>query len=148
MGDVAWEISHSVETNASSAFAWTYWTNVANWSDPPAEFELDGPFAAGSRGMTHFPGAESRQWRIREVHPMESFTLETQLDGATLSFEWRFEPVPGTRTRLTQHIVLNGEKAAAYVKQVRAGFAPNLAAGMSKIAAAMALAEFGGRSSG
>lgn len=44
MASVAWEITHSVETNASPDFAWHYWTNVANWDDPPAKFELDGPF--------------------------------------------------------------------------------------------------------
>jgi hypothetical protein len=141
MSDIAWEIGHSVEADVTAAFAWTYWTNVANWDDPPASFKLDGSFAAGSRGTTLMPGAEPRYWRVREVHPMESFTLEMPLDGATLSFEWRFEPLPGARTRLTQHIVLEGEKAAAYVDQIRAGFAPNLAAGMKKIAAVMAQAE-------
>jgi hypothetical protein len=141
VSNVAWETAHSAETDASPAFAWTYWTNVSNWDDPPAAFALDGPFAAGSRGTTCMPGGEPQHWQIREVHPMESFTLEMPLDGATLSFEWRFEPLPGARTRLTQQIVLEGEKAAAYVEQVRAGFAPNLAAGMKRIAAAMAQAE-------
>jgi len=40
MATLPWEITHSVETNASPAFAWHYWTNIANWDDPPAEFEL------------------------------------------------------------------------------------------------------------
>ena len=52
---VAWEITHSVETNASPAFAWNYWTEVTNWDDPPAKFELDGPFACGSCGTTRLP---------------------------------------------------------------------------------------------
>jgi len=55
MANVAWEITRSVETPASPAFAWKYWTTVSNWSDPPAEFELQGPFEAGSRGLTRFP---------------------------------------------------------------------------------------------
>ena len=64
MNDVAWEIAHSVDANASPAFAWTYMTNIANWDDPPAEFELDGPFAVGSRGTTRMPGQEPRHWRV------------------------------------------------------------------------------------
>ena len=51
-------MTHAVETNASPAFAWNYWTDVANWDDPPAEFELDGLFATGSRGATRLPGQE------------------------------------------------------------------------------------------
>ncbi len=58
MTNVAWEMAYSVETDASPAFAWNYWTNIANWADPPAEFELDGPFAVGSRGVTRLPGRE------------------------------------------------------------------------------------------
>jgi hypothetical protein len=50
MAIIPWEITHSVETNASPAFAWHFWANVANWDDPPAEFELEGPFATGSQG--------------------------------------------------------------------------------------------------
>jgi len=52
MTKVGWDITHSVETNPSPAFAWDFWTNVANWADPSATFELDGPFAGGSQGTT------------------------------------------------------------------------------------------------
>ncbi len=141
MSDIGWEIAHSVETDASPAFAWTYWTNVANWDDPPAEFELVGPFGAGSRGTTRMPGQEPWHWLIREVSPMKSFILETLLDRAAMSFEWRFEALADGRTRLTQHIVLLGENAAAYVAQVRGAFTSSLPAGMNKIAAAMGRAE-------
>jgi hypothetical protein len=61
MATFPWEMAHSVETNASPAFAWHYCTNIANWDDPPAEFELEGPFARGSRGSrgaTWLPGQE------------------------------------------------------------------------------------------
>jgi hypothetical protein len=58
MNTIAWEIPHAVETNASPAFAWNYWTDVANWVDPPAKFELEGPFADGSRGTTRLSGQE------------------------------------------------------------------------------------------
>jgi hypothetical protein len=44
----AWETEHAVETGASPDFAWRYWTDVANWDDPPARFEFDGPFAPGA----------------------------------------------------------------------------------------------------
>jgi len=141
MNDAAWEITHSVYANATPAVAWSYMTNVANWDDPPATFELDGRFAVGSRGTTRMPGQEPWHWRVREVSPMKSYTIEMALDGAAISFEWRFDGLADGGTQLTQQIVLNGENAGAYVAQVQLAFTPNLAAGMNKIAAAMEWAE-------
>jgi hypothetical protein len=108
MSGVAWEMAHSIESKTSLPFAWVYMTNVANWDDLPATFELLGPFTAGSRGITHMPGQEPRHWQIREVHPLQSYTLETELDRAAMSFEWRFERLAEGGTKLTQHIVLRG----------------------------------------
>ncbi len=141
MASVAWEITHSVETNASPAFAWHYWTNIANWDDPPAEFELDGPFATGSRGATRLPGQEPLYWFIRDVAPPCAATIEMSLDGAALLFEWRFVGLADGRTRLTQRIALKGEKADIYLSQVKAAFTANLPDGMNKLAAAMANAD-------
>jgi hypothetical protein len=145
---VAWEIMHSVDANASPAFAWAYMTSVANWDDPPATFKLGGPFIAGSRGTTWTPGQEARRWEIREVNPARSYTLEMALDRAAMSFEWRFDGIADGGTRLTQHIVLQGENAAAYVAQVQSAFTSSLGAGMKKIAAAMELAEASSRDVG
>jgi len=136
-----WEITHSVEANASPAFAWRYWTNIANWDDPPAKFDLDGPFAAGSRGATRLPGQEPLYWLIRETTPPSAATIEMSLEGAVLSFEWRFVGLADGRTRLTQRIALKGEKADMYLSQVKAAFTANLSEVMNKLATAMANAD-------
>jgi hypothetical protein len=141
MTTVPWEMTHSVETNASPAFAWNYWTDVANWDDPPAKFALDGPFASGSRGTTRLPEQEPLNWFIREVTPPNAATIEMQLVGATLSFEWRFEGLADGRTRLTQRVVLKGEKAEMYLSQVKATFTANLPDGMNRLATLMANAD-------
>ena len=140
MSDVVWKIAHSVESRASLRFAWAYMTNVANWDDPPATFELEGPFTVGARGTTRIPGQELRRWQVAEVNPVQSYVLETELDGATMSFEWRFDGFPGG-TRIAQHITLQGPNAAAYVSQVEDAFASTLAAGMTRIVAAIERAE-------
>jgi hypothetical protein len=139
--DVVWEITHSVESNASLDFAWRYWTNVANWDDPPARFELDAPFATGSRGVTHLPEQLPMYWLIREVIPHNFATIDLSLEGATLSFEWRFVGLAEGRTRLTQRIVLKGEKAGIYLPQVKPTFTANPPHAMKKLALAMANAE-------
>jgi hypothetical protein len=140
MSDIAWETVHSVDSHVSLPFAWAYMTNVANWDDPPATFELEGPFTAGSRGITRMPGQEPRHWHVAQVNRLESYLLEMPLDGAVIAFEWRFDGLPGG-TKVTQHIALKGENAALYAPQVAAAFSSNLAVGMSKIVSAMERAE-------
>jgi len=141
MSEIALQLEYSIEADASPAFAWRFRTDVANWNDPPARFALDGPFEVGSCGTTMLPGQEPLHWRIRDVLPRKSFALELQLDRAMLTFEWRFDALPGHRTKLTQHIVLSGDNAGAYAEQVEVGFGRNLPDGMRRVAAEMAAAE-------
>ena len=141
MSDEAWELTQSVETDASLAFAWNYWANVANWEDPPAKFELDGPFAAGSHGTTRLPGQEPLHWLLRAVTPPNTATIDLQLEGAVLSFEWRLDPLTDLRTRLTQQVVLKGENAVKFRSQAESTFSSSLPEGMQKLARAIADAE-------
>jgi Polyketide cyclase / dehydrase and lipid transport len=141
MDEIAWQLEHAVECDATADFAWSFMTRVANWDDPPARFVLDGPFVAGSRGTTHMPGQPPVHWRIQDVRPGRLYILATELDRATLSFEWRFDRAPGRGTVLTQRIMLSGENATAYMDSIAASFGANLPAGMRRIAAAIAEAE-------
>ena len=147
MSAPAWECQRSVEADVPAAFAWTYMTNVSNWSDPPAEFSLDGPFAVGSHGTTWMPGQAPHRWVIRDVEPGKAYTTEiAAFGGVVLLFHWRFDELSDGRTRLTQRIELYGENAAAYVDQIRAGFEPNLEPGMRRIAESMVRAASHGAS--
>lgn len=142
MSAPAWECERSVDADVPVSFAWTYMTNVSNWSDPPAEFSLDGPFAVGSRGTTWMPGQAPYRWLIRDLDPGRAYTTEIAAFGAVLLlFHWRFDELPEGRTRLTQRIELHGESVAAYVDQIRAGFEPNLEPGMRRIAESMAVSH-------
>jgi hypothetical protein len=67
--------------------------------------------------------------------------IEMSLDGAGLSFEWRFVGLADGCTRLTQRIELKGEKADTYLLQVKAAFTANIADGMNRLATAMANAD-------
>ena len=137
MSDIAWAIEHSVETEATPAFTWTYMTDVKNWDDPPAEFKLNGPFATGSTGTTEVPGQPPRQWRLKNVNPRETYTIEIAMPGAVISCKWMFSEIPGNRTRLTQHINLEGENAFSYKEDVQRAFGTGLAPGMNRIATAI-----------
>src|SRR5262249_11731971 len=140
MTNIACQLQYSVEVEVSCSFAWTWRTNVANWNDPPAQFQLHGGFASGSWGTTTMPGQEPIRWRLREVRPEQSFVIEMPLDGALLMFEWIFEPMTPHRTRITQRIILSGDNATAYADQVQAGFGSTLDQGMRRIADALVAA--------
>ena len=141
MTNIACQLEHSIEAEVGPAFAWNWRTDIKNWDDPLAQFQLDGPFARGSWGTTRLPGQEPIRWQIRDVRPGASFIIDMPLDRAVLSFEWLFEAVSNRRTRITQRIVLSGDNAAAYADQVRVGFGSTLPDGMKRIAAALVRAE-------
>ena len=63
MSEIALQLEYSVEADVGPAFAWQFRTDLANWNDPPAQFALDAPFEAGSRGTTLLPGQETLHWR-------------------------------------------------------------------------------------
>ena len=145
MSKIALRLKCSVEADVSPAFAWRFRTDVANWNDPPARFVMDGPFEDGQCGTTLLPGQAPLHWRITDVSPGKSFVVAMQLDQAMLTFEWRFDELPGSRTALTQEIVLSGDNSPAYAAQVEAGLGSNLSAGMQRIAAEMAAAQSGSK---
>jgi 16S rRNA (guanine(966)-N(2))-methyltransferase RsmD len=131
----AWQMEHSVEAGVPRDLAWSYMSKVSNWSDPPAEFTLDGPFTDGARGTTLMPGQPPLSWSLRDVRSPDTYTVVGDLGGATFSAIWSFTPIGAYRTRLTQRLVLEGENAAVFRDAIAEAFGPNLAPGMEKIAA-------------
>ncbi len=137
MSDIAWAIDFAVETSATQAFAWKYMTDVKNWDDPPARFQLNGSFTTGSVGTTEMPGQPPRQWRLRDVEPQRSYTIEIALEKAVILCKWQFAELTDGRTRLRQTITLEGENPAPYKEDVERAFTPGLAPGMNRIAKAI-----------
>ena len=137
----AWQFECFVETDARPEFAWQFWTNVANWRElePGVEFEVDGPFAAGARGVTRMPGQEARHWLIVELDPGRFWSSQMALPGASFFSRMRFEGA-GTRTRITQQLWLQGENAEAYLEGVRL-FETTTPEGLKRIAVVIAAAE-------
>jgi hypothetical protein len=133
MADEQFVLEHSIEAEATPAFAWKFRTDIATWHDPPATFLLVGPFAEGARGTTVMPGQEPVAWRIRDIQIGRAFAIEMSLDRATLRFEWQFVAVSDRRTKVTHRVILSGSNTAAYRQQVEMGFGANLASGMAKL---------------
>ena len=135
----AWECQRSVDVEVPVSFAWAYMTDIRNWNDPPAVFDLEGPFVEGTRGTTRMPGRPLAAWTIRDVEPGRAYTIEggSFFERAVLLFHWRFDPLSERTARLTQRCELLGENAAAYVDEIKSAFEPNLEPGMRRIARTM-----------
>src|SRR5437870_10649131 len=118
ISEPAWQFQHFVDCHATRQFAWklTYWTNIANWNDPPASFYLDGPFDIGSRLTTSLP-EQTLHSVIRDLKADRGATSEMQLPDAMLSCHWVFESLSEDRTRITQRLVLSGPNAKSFVAQ-------------------------------
>lgn len=132
-----WTFVHSVECSVPVAFAWTFWTDVSNWSmDPDVKsLKLDGPFAAGSRGTTHSRSSGKVEWQIVEVGERRA-VIEFPLPDAVGRFTWTFEDLGG-RTRITQHCTLTGEQASAYATAVGPSLEADVPLGMRSLSMAM-----------
>ena len=140
MNERVWTFEHSVECAASRNFAWAYWTNIANWNDPPAKFELDGPFAVGSQLTTTLPD-QTLYCLIRYLEPGCAATIEMQLPDGVVSFHWTFEDLLETRSRITQRLVLS-TASSSLVAQARV-LEQTVPQGMSKLIASIEKAAKG-----
>ena len=135
-----WAFEHSVDCPVALSFAWEFWTTVDNWRlDADVEsIELEGPFAAGSRGVTVSHRSGRIEWRIASVGRTDA-VIEIPVGNAVGRFEWRFDDAGG-RTRITQRVSVAGEGAEFLGAQIGPMFEANIPAGMQKLCEAMAAA--------
>jgi hypothetical protein len=140
--NMLWEMKHSVDANANRQTVWGFVSDIDNLAriegDAVESMTLDGPFQTGTRGTTKMRGQAPTHWRLAEVEPPERATYEMELSGAVARFAWTYEELSGGRTRLTQHIVLEGPGAQAYVPFLEEHFVGNIPKVMEKIAGEVA----------
>ena len=133
-----WEFRHSVVANANRQTVWEFVSDIDNLAriegDAVESMTLDGPFQTGTRGATKMRGQEPTHWRLAEVEPPERATYEMELSGAVVRFAWTYEELSDGRTRLTQHIVLEGPGAETYVPFMEEQFVGNIPQGMENLA--------------
>jgi uncharacterized protein YndB with AHSA1/START domain len=142
-----WELKQTVIANASRQTVWKFVSNIDNLArvegDAVESMTLDGPFQAGARGTTKMRGQEPTHWRLAEVEPPERAVYEMELPGAVVRFNWTYEELTEGRTRLSQHIVLDGPGAEAYVPAMEQSLALNVGKGMERIAEEIARYDAG-----
>lgn len=131
------QFKHSTSCNASSAFAWTFWTDVSNWEkiegDTVEWIRLDGAFQIGAKGMTKTPGQEPQHWTIADLVEEEYATIDIELPGAILHNTMRFKSLAGDHTMITQTMQLSGPEAEEFVEGMNM-LKKSAPAGLAKLA--------------
>jgi Polyketide cyclase / dehydrase and lipid transport len=138
---LAFTYKHELETSATPAALWHLYSDVATWPRWDAAFEavtLDGPFAAGSRGLLKLRGQEPLAFTIVEAEPKRRFVDETEIAGGLVRFRHRIEPVGASRVRLTHEVEIDAPPPLA--EQLGAKITAGIPHTMAAIAA---LAEEG-----
>ena len=130
-----WKYEHAVECGVPREFAWKYWTDVKNWDDPPARFEINGPFAVGTRVTTVLPG-QRLQSVIREVEEGRGARIEMEVADAVVAFQWGLHELANQRTKLIQTVSLSGAGAESLAGQAKM-LETTVPDGMKKLAGAM-----------
>jgi hypothetical protein len=140
--NMVWEFRHSVIANANRQTVWEFISNIDNMAriegDAVESMTLDGPFQTGTRGTTKMRGQAPTHWTLAGVEPPERATYEMELSGAVLRFAWSYDELNDGRTRLTQHVLLEGPSAEAYVPFMEEHFVGNIPKGMERLAAEIA----------
>jgi uncharacterized protein YndB with AHSA1/START domain len=136
-----WEAKHSAIAEVHRSTAWAWHSNVENWvqfeGNAVESITVDGPFQAGTHITTKMPGQEPYSSTLVLVEPPCHTLIEMKLSDAVLRFDWTFEELAENRTRFTQHVMLEGPNAKAYVPLMEQHIAPNMGEGMERIAAEM-----------
>jgi hypothetical protein len=97
--------------------------------------EIDGPFEAGARGITHSKASGRVEWLVAAARP-GSAVIEIQAPGAVGRLAWTFADAGG-RTRITQRASLSGERAPEYATTLGRALEASMPEGMQKLCAAM-----------
>ena len=131
-------VEASIDVAADPATAFAVHADVEGWTrwDPTLEAaELDGPFAAGTRGWLKPAGAPRTRIEIVEVDAPASFAVVARLPLCRMRFEHELVPIEiGTRVR--HRVSFSGPLAAVFARLVGPGIERDLPATLAGLKAA------------
>ncbi len=144
MSEAAWQFEHAVECKVNRSFVWSFWTNVSNWERIEGKavewIKLHGPFTLGVGGETKMPGQDPQKWKIVQIDPGHSATIEMAVAGALFHNKMIFKSISPNQTQILQRMSLTGAKAKDLAEGMRV-FETSAPQGLAKLAEAIELAR-------
>jgi len=108
--EAMWVSEQSVETSAGPEAIWRMWRDLPAWPSWNVDLEnveADGPLAVGTTVTLGERGVGPVKSRVTNVVDGQSFTITIDLDGATLSVDYRVA-IWAERTRVYHRMVVEG----------------------------------------
>jgi hypothetical protein len=106
-----WTTQASATSNKVKAEEiWKLWSDVATWpiwDDGIEACSLEGSFISGTKGTLTPKSAPALPFLMTDVKPLESFTDETELPGAKLTFHHFLEQTPAG-LKVTHQVTIDG----------------------------------------
>ncbi len=139
-----WSTEHSENTPADAPTVWRLWSDVGGWSswDSSVESaELDGAFAAGSRGRLAPHGARAVRFSIVEAVARERFVTECRPPLARLRFEHWLTSGPDGGTTITHRTTIIGPLSPLFARLIGRQIAadlPDAVPALARLAASQA----------
>ena len=135
-----WTYTHSLETSASADAIFALYADVATWPTWDASLErmeLEGPFAAGTRGTMVMQGQDPLPMRLVAVDAGRGFEDETPVPdaGVVVRVLHRLEPVRGGGTVITHTVTIDGPAADAVGPTIGAAITGDFPQNMAALAA-------------
>ncbi len=134
-----WTDEHSQTTSAGIAEIFPLLRDVASWpewNEGVESITLEGPFAAGTRGVMAIPGQEPLSFRLIWVEPEQGFEDETDVPdaGVVVRVRHTVEPLPEGGSRITYRATIDGPAADEVGPQI----GPGITADFPSVIAALA----------
>jgi Polyketide cyclase / dehydrase and lipid transport len=120
---------------------WKLWSDIATWPTWDAGVKacsLEGTFTSGTKGTLTPKGAPALPFLMTDVKPLESFTNETELPGAKLTFHHFLEPT-SEGLKVTHQVTISGPSWENYASGFGKGLEhelPHTVANLVKVAQA------------
>jgi hypothetical protein len=125
----SWTTEYTSRTDGSRGDVWSLWSDVSTWPSWDAgveRVEIDGPFAAGSRGRLKPAGSPSVRYRLTSAVPESGFADETRLPLARMVFEHELADAPGGGTLITHRATISGPLTPLWRRVIGRGLARDL----------------------
>lgn len=131
-----WIHEDSIETSASPAHVWEFFSNVAGWKDWNAgieSIEIHGPFEKGTSFTMQPPGEDTFTSTLIEVKPGENFTDETVVEETRIVVSHELAALPSGQTKIIYRTEITGPGADQFGPMVTSDF-PDVLAALKRLA--------------
>ncbi|MBB6672050.1 SRPBCC family protein [Cohnella nanjingensis] len=134
-----WTFEHTVTTKAKVETIWALYSDISTWVAWDAGIvhaSLEGPFAAGTRGLLQPEGQEKLPFVLTEVEPQRGFSDLTEMPDAGISirFDHRLASI-AEGTRVTHRVTIAGPNADHLGAEIGAGMKNGIPLSVASLAA-------------